>query len=195
MPRMSYDDFLAWKPDDLYVEYVDGRLDEKPIVNFDHQQALIFLSTLLIAFVEHYDCGEVIAGPFQMHLATIDRGREPDVVFIAKANIDRIKDNYLDGPADLAVEIVSPGGAIRDRGEKYAEYEAAGVREYWIIDPAVRRADFFVLDADGRYNRAAIDNAGIYRSTILDGFWIEVNGLWQRPLPSIPTVLRQLGLI
>ena len=33
----------------------------------------------------------------------------------------------------------------RDREEKYKEYQSAGVQEYWIIDPALRRADFFAL--------------------------------------------------
>jgi len=191
----SYREFLASTPDDLHVEWVDGRLDEKPTVTFDHQQILIFLSTLLMAFTQHNVSGVVIAGRFQMHLANIARGREPDILFVDKSNLDRIKDNYLDGPADLAVEIVSPGGAIRDRGEKYGEYEASGVREYWIIDPGTRRADFFVLDVDGRYNRGGIDEDGIYRSTVIDGFWVEVNWLWRRPLPSIFEVSRQLGLI
>jgi len=195
IPRMTYEEFLEWKPEDLHVEWVDGELQLMSPVSYVHQEVAIFLTNVLSTYAQAKDLGNVSCAPFQMKLGDINRGREPDVVFVGKTNLGRIKDNYLDGPADLAVEIVSPGGAIRDRGEKYAEYEAAGVREYWVIDPATRRADFFVLDADGRYNRVKIDANGIYGSSVIDGFWIEVIWLWQRPLPSIFDVSRRLGLI
>jgi Uma2 family endonuclease len=48
-------------------------------------------------------------------------------------------------PADLAVEIVPTESRLRDRGQKLAEYEMGGVREYWIIDPERRQAAFYVL--------------------------------------------------
>jgi Uma2 family endonuclease len=195
LPRMTYDEFLAWKPDDLHVEWVSGELQQMSPVSFVHQEIAIFLMGIMSAYAQCHDIGVVSAGPFQMRLVEADRGREPDVFFVSKQNVGRIKDTYLDGPADLAVEIVSPGGAIRDRGEKYAEYEASGVREYWIIDPAVRRADFFVLDTDGRYNRALIEADGTYHSIVLNGFWISVNWLWQSPLPLTTTVLKLLNLV
>lgn len=34
----------------------------------------------------------------------------------------------------LAVEILSPGTAARDRGIKRRSYQQAGVAEYWIVD-------------------------------------------------------------
>jgi len=43
-----------------------------------------------------------------------------------------LKHTYPDGPADLAIEIVSEESRLRDRGEKFAEYEVGGVKEYWI---------------------------------------------------------------
>ena len=81
-----------------------------------------------------------------------------------KGICNRLQRNFLDGPADLAIEIVSPESMLRDRGTKYGEYEAGGVREYWVLDPETQRADFFVLDASGRYQRAQPDADGIYRA-------------------------------
>lgn len=97
----------------------------------------------------------------------------------------------MDGPADLVIEIVSPESVLRDRGEKYAEYEAGGVREYWIIDAEAKRADFFVLDSEGRYQRATPDADGKYGSAVLPGFWIKIGWLWQTPLPPVRQVLRE----
>ncbi len=99
---------------------------------------------------------------------------------------------YLDGPADLAIEIVSEESLLRDRGEKFAEYEIGGVKEYWIIDPELKRADFFVLKKS-RYERRVEDEHGIYRSEVIPGFWIKVEWLWS--LPPVLDVLKELGLI
>ena len=50
---------------------------------------------------------------------------------MATEHLDRLTDSHLSGPADLAVEIVSPDSLGRDRGDKFAEYGAAGIPEYW----------------------------------------------------------------
>ena len=123
----------------------------------------------------------MLAAPFQMRLAELERGREPDLLFVAKANLARLRPTYLDGPADLAVEIISPESVLRDRGTKYAEYEAGGVREYWVIDHEQQRTDFFRAGANERYQRAQPNADGIYRSAVLPGFWINVGWLWQDP--------------
>lgn len=60
--------------------------------------------------------------------------------FVAEEHLDRLQEMHLEGPADLVVEIVSPESRLRDRGEKFAEYELAGVSEYWLLDPELRRA-------------------------------------------------------
>jgi Uma2 family endonuclease len=114
------------------------------------------------------------------------------LLFIAQENLYRLKNTYLDGPADLAVAVVSPESRLRDRGEKLAEYEMGGVREYWIIDPGEQRADFYTLASDGRYERRRADGEGVYRSQVVVGFWLKEAWLWQEPLPKVLEVLREL---
>ncbi len=69
------------------------------------------------------------------------------------------------------------------------------MREYWLIDPGKRQADFYGLGSDGRYRAIAVDNQGIFRSTVLSGLWLKVDWLWQRPLPPLLTVLKAWGLV
>ena len=59
---------------------------------------------------------------------------------MATEHLDRLTDSHLSGPADLVVEIVSPDSLGRDRGDKFAEYEAASIPEYWLIDPVRQQA-------------------------------------------------------
>jgi Uma2 family endonuclease len=139
--------------------------------------------------------GVVRAAPFQMKTGPDLPGREPDLLFVAREHLARLRAAYLDGPADLVIEIVSPESRLRDRGEKFAEYELGRVREYWLIDPEARRADFFRLDAEGRYQRIPVGADGVYRSEVIPGFWLKIEWLWRDPLPPDLEVLRELGLL
>jgi Uma2 family endonuclease len=45
------------------------------------------------------------------------------------------------GALDLIVEIPSPGTMERDHGQKKTLYTRSGVREYWIVDPALESVE------------------------------------------------------
>jgi Uma2 family endonuclease len=191
--RMSYETFLDWLDEDTLAEWVEGEVIMTSPASDSHQDLAGFLTAVLRVFVESRGLGWVRSAPFQMKLAT--SGREPDLVFVTSDQLDRVRRTYLDGPASLAVEIVSPESAGRDRGEKFYEYERAGIPEYWLLDPQTRRAEFYQLGSEGQYHLTAPDKEGVYRSTVLLGFWLRVDWLWQRPLPRILDVLRELGVV
>ena len=193
--RLTYEEFLQWCDEDTWAEWVDGEVVVLTSASTHHQMLKKFLVSVLDAYAQQRDLGIVLDAPFQMKTGPELPGREPDVLFIAKENLKRLKETHLEGPADLVVEIVSSESRLRDRGEKFAEYEMGGVKEYWIIDPDEKRADFYVLGSDDRYERRKPDEGGIYRSQVLPGFWLKVEWLWQEPLPPVLKVLRELGLV
>jgi Uma2 family endonuclease len=94
----------------------------------------------------------------------------------------------------VVIEIVSPESIGRDRGDKLVEYERAGVKEYWLLDPDRQSAEFYELGADGLYHMARIDD-GVYRSRVISGFWLRVDWLWMTPLPPTLDLLRELGVV
>jgi Uma2 family endonuclease len=144
-------------------------------------------------YIEERGLGMILVPPFQMKLAS--SGREPDLIFVAQDHVDRIRETFLDGPADLVVEITSPESMRRDRGDKFVEYEEAGIPEYWLIDPQARRAEFYVLDAEGRYDRALRGASGTLRSVVVPGLWLMAEWLWEDPLPSpLRTVATIVGM-
>jgi len=193
--RMSYEEFLAWADEGAHVEWVDGEVVFMSPVSTEHQLLAAFLAALLQFFVEANKLGLVLTAPFQMKLAVRPSGREPDVIFIARERRADLKKAYLDGPADLAIEVISPDSRARDRGDKYYEYEQAGVREYWLLDPIRKQAEFYRLGSDGLYSVVAIGEDAIFCSVVLEGLWLKVDWLWQEPLPPLMFVLKEWGLV
>ena len=190
--RIAFEAFLAQHHEDGMMEWVDGRVLVMTPASVEHQRVRDFLLMLMRAYVEHHQVGEVISAPFVMRLPTRPSGREPDLLFVTMARLSQVRSTYLDGPADLVVEIISPESDARDRGEKFVEYEGAGIAEYWIIDPLRNEAFFYVLDQDGHYRQRTVDHEGVYHSSAVTGFWLVVDWLWQRPLPAAFPLIRRL---
>ncbi len=188
-PKLTYAEFLAWADEDTLAEWVDGEIVMTSPASRRHQSMADFLTSVLRSFVEQHDLGVVLSAPFQMKL---EHGREPDLLFIAAAHLDRLQETYLDGPADLVVEIISPESIGRDRGDKFYEYARGGVPEYWLLDPQMTWAEFYRLEG-GRYRLAFAGQEGDYRSQALPGFWLRVEWLWQQPLPIVEDVLLEIG--
>ncbi|MBI3967117.1 MAG: Uma2 family endonuclease [Chloroflexi bacterium] len=193
--RVSWEEFLDWCDDETHAEWVDGYVQLMSAVTPRHNDLLLFLAMLLRAWVGVYELGTVLPMGVRMRLAVRPSGREPDLFFVAREHGDRIKETYLDGPADLVVEIVSEDSVDRDTDEKLREYEAARIPEYWMTQPLIEQARFYELGSDGRYRLAFDGREGTYRSNVLRGLWIDVAWLWQRPLPNELDVLRQWGLL
>lgn len=187
--KVSYEEFLDWLDEDTLAEWVDGEIIMTSPASIRHQRIISFIFSILSHYVDLNNLGEVIYAPFQMKLIT---GREPDIIFVSNENLDRIKDTFIDGPADMVIEIVSPESMMRDRGEKYFEYESGGVIEYWLIDPIREQAEFYRLGNDKHYHTILPNEDGIYHSDIIKGFWINVSWLWQNPLPTVSDIWKEI---
>jgi Uma2 family endonuclease len=184
---MTYEEFLDWADEDIRAEWVDGKVVMASPVSVRHQLLVSFLVGVLNTYARLHDLGRVLNGPFQMKLAT--SGREPDMLFVAKDHLDKLRPTFLDGPADFAVEVISPESAGRARGDKFFEYQQGGVREYWLLNGEQQRAELYQLDAQGSYQIIVPAADGSYRSAVLPQLWLQVAWLRQEPLPSVEHVL------
>jgi Uma2 family endonuclease len=75
------------------------------------------------------------------------------------------------------------------------EYEAAGVKEYWLVDPDRQQAEFYRLGENRRYRSVSADERGIFTSEVLPGFRLKVDWLWEETLPSVVACLKEMGII
>jgi len=190
-PRITFEEFLL--SGEGHVEFVDGQVVEMSPVQHEHSNLQAFLLMLLRAYVQELDLGEVHGEPMVMRLPGVGHGRSPDIMFIAKDRLDGFHDTFYEGAADLVVEIVSTESRARDRGAKFYEYEEAGVREYWLIDPQRQEAEFYVRNERGLFH-AQPTESGNYSSPTLPGFWIKIDWLTGPSFPKISAILRMWGL-
>jgi len=193
--KISYEEFLEWAGEDQHVEWVEGEVVPMSPISDRHQQIGAYLLTLIQLYANMRRLGEVRYEPFQMKAGPDLPGRSPDILFVAEANRARLKKTFLDGPADLAVEIISPESRARDRGDKFYEYEQGGVSEYWLIDPVREQAEFYQRGENGFYHPILPDAQGRYHIAALPGLWLQVNWLWETPLPPLLDVLKAWELI
>ncbi len=194
--KLTYEEFLR-EYDGQYAEYVDGEVIKDMSVTDKHDFLTKFLITILTFYISTKKLGRICGEPYQMKMKFGDKikGREPDIFFVKTENLDRIKEQYFDGAADLVIEVISPESIVRDTEDKFEEYEAAGVKEYWIINPNRRTANFYGYDEKGRYKMLPISAEGNFESLIIDGLWIKVDWLWQEDLPNLIDVLREWKLV
>lgn len=184
--KMSYEEFLAWSDEDTHAEWVDGEVTVFMPPLTIHQRITFFLARLIALYVDLFNLGEVLIPPYEMQLRPGSRSREPDVMFVAREHQERITDKKLEGGADLVIELISEDSVARDRVDKFAEYQAGGVREYWIIDPRPgrQRVECYWRTPVGEYEATVATVEGRYVSQVLPGFWLRAEWLWQEPLPD-----------
>lgn len=191
--RMTYEEFQDWYTEGRRGEWVDGEVIPFVAPKTVHQQLAWFLGSLIGIFGQSRNLGVLLPQP-EMRLLDGGSYREPDLAFVSSANAARITADGIDGPADLVIEIVSEDSVRRDRKEKFDEYEAAGVREYWVIDPRPLRQTVYayVLGDEGFFNPIGTNASGEISSVVLPCFWIDPTWLWQNPTPNVAETLRTI---
>ncbi|HWL95276.1 MAG TPA: Uma2 family endonuclease [Phycisphaerae bacterium] len=174
--------------EDTRLELLDGILIMHSPANVGHETQFKFLLKLLDGFVEPRSLSIVLGSRIAMKLGEKKRF-EPDLLFIKRESLHRLGEVFLEGPADLVIEILSPATRDYDLGEKRKAYADAGVPEYWMIDGTNSR---FLVDRPAG-TRATEMTSGRYDAAAIPGFWLDVAWMWQRPLPDVHQCLEKVN--
>lgn len=130
----TVEDYLAW-PEDQRIELIDGVIYDMAAPNYVHQIIAGEIYYQLKDYVRHNggNCTPFIS-PADVQLDNDDKTMiQPDVFIICdREKFDRTRGH---GAPDFVVEILSESTRKKDMQLKLSKYEAAGVREYWIVDP------------------------------------------------------------
>lgn len=176
---------------ETFHEWVDGVVIKMAPVSLRHNNIAGYLRELFRTYFAIKPIGTVIDAPFVMRLDKVNSRREPDLQVILNTNTGTLTDTYMDGAADICIEVVSPSNSSTDYGDKLAEYEAGGVQEYWLIDPRRQEAIFYRL-TDNQTYKSVQPVDGNYSTPLLPKSYLTVSTLWQDELPNLLDVVAQV---
>jgi len=146
----TYNSYAALPEDGHRYEIVDGvLLDMTPAPGIPHQKTVQRLVRHLEMHVEDAGLGQIFISPVDVELSP-KNVFEPDVVVILNAGLDKVKVSHIVGAPDLVIEVVSPGSRKYDYTIKRDAYALAGIKEYWLVDPATCMIEVLFLE-DGIY--------------------------------------------
>lgn len=142
-----------------------------------HQLASAELSYAMMTYLKKHGVGRLIPAPIDVYLSETDV-YQPDLLIIARERLSIIEPKCVKGAPDVIVEVLSPATGYYDLTHKKRVYEAAGVREYWIVDPQEQRVEVYALH-EGRFHLISeATDEGTVTSTWLVGFSMDLDELF-----------------
>ncbi len=126
-------------PEDVRVELIDGVFYDMASPGFVHQRIAGEVYRQIANYISesHGDCLPVTA-PMDVRLNCDDRTMiQPDVIVVCEK--EKVRGWGIMGAPDFVLEVLSPSTKRKDCIKKLDKYMEAGVREYWMIDPAKRK--------------------------------------------------------
>ncbi len=181
--RFTYAEFCA-RVHEQKADLINGEIIVASPARFVHENSFGFLLSILRLYVNKKKFGVIIGSRFGMKLSDYE-APEPDIMFLKQERLHLLGDTEIFGPADLVVEIISPGSRKLDAVDKKDLYALYGVQEYWLIDH-YRQQALFWKNVNGIWENLPIDDKGIVRSEVIPGFWLRVDWLFAaEPLDEV----------
>ena len=130
-------------PEGERAELINGVIYNMATPSISHQAISGDLYFKIRSYLEGKDCRPFYA-PCAVYYDDVN-WFEPDLFVVCDP--DKIADDQsCKGAPDWILEVVSPSTEKRDYGIKLWKYKEIGVREYWIVDPTIRRVSVYYWD-------------------------------------------------
>lgn len=154
------------------IEFADGAIEVLPMPTKYHQAISKLLFLALLAAAQQIG-GDVFYAPLRLQIRP-GKFREPDLLLVVDRADPRAQNEFWLG-ADLVVEIVSPDRPERDTEEKPRDYAAAGIPEYWIVNPLDGTITVLTLAGNSYTTHGMFRRGERAASQLLAGFDIGVD--------------------
>lgn len=157
--------------EDVRAELIEGQIYYQAAPSRTHQRILSGLHATIYNYIKSKGgpC-EVYPAPFAVKLWEDKTIVEPDISVIC--NRDKLTDKGCTGAPDWIIEIVSPGNSSHDYIRKLNLYAAAGVREYWIVNPMKQTIFVYHLE-ETKFEVTAYTFRDKIKVNIYDDLWID----------------------
>ena len=142
--KLTYQDYLLLPEDPGYrYEILDGILVKEPSPNVMHQRVSRRLQRILEDYFWELDPdGEIFNAPLDVTFHDISVV-QPDLFYVSGEQKLIVKENRIDGPPTLIVEVMSPSSSRKDRLQKLKIYQEVQVQHYWLKQSAGKTLECF----------------------------------------------------
>ena len=175
----TYADYLSWEGPERY-QLINGEIFQMASPSVAHQALVMELSLLFGNWLKGKPC-RVFASPLDVRLFPKKDKSDKTVVqpdLLVVCGKEKLAKGSVNGPPDLAVEILSPSNSHRELFLKFQYYLEAGVREYWVIDQEEKKVQVHIYEK-GRFLSAVYNENDRISVSILPGLDIELATLWE----------------
>jgi Uma2 family endonuclease len=145
LPHYTYDEYAKWEGRWELIEGIPYAMSPAPIPR--HQWVSANVKGELRDNIKKAGCKHCKVYDFIDIKTADDTVLQPDAVVVCK----EIKKPFLDFPAAIVVEILSPSTAMKDRNNKFYIYQAFKIPYYIIIDVEKNSSEIYHLKADDKY--------------------------------------------
>ena len=187
--RFTYSEFCS-RIHEQKADLIHGEIFMALPATIKHEDSVYFLAMVLRGFVKKKNLGLVVGSRVAMKLGEED-APEPDIMFVQQERSHLLGNTEIFGPADVAIEMISPGSRRLDAVEKKELYAAFGVPEYWLIDLQRQEAHFW-RNEGGEWKDLPLDEHGIFRSSVIAGFWLRVDWLFAADQPDELEIIQMI---
>ena len=174
LPYYTYDDYCHWEG---RWELIDGiPFAMSPAPGMRHQWLIANIISELRNAIKTAGCKHCMVYDFIDIKIAEDTIVQPDCSVICKPT----KRNFLDFPAALVVEILSPSTALKDRHTKFSIYEKFGIKYYMIVDEEKNEIEIYSL-IDSKYSLQPINSDLTFIFALDDDCQIELllKNIWE----------------
>lgn len=147
----SYANYCSWTGNERW-ELIEGMpYAMSPAPSWFHQEIIGSIHYQLYGFLKDKSCKAFVAPVDVCLYGAGDNDQtvvQPDILVVCDNT--KLKGNCCNGAPDMVIEVLSPTSVKHDRMIKFQQYQKAGVREYWIVDPETKSVSTHILN-NGEY--------------------------------------------
>jgi len=169
----TYEEYARLDDEQRY-EIINGELLMAPAPDWTHQDWSRKLFRRLDKFVMERQLGELAYAPVDVVLDS-ENVVQPDLLFMAKANLSILQTRGVFDAPDLLIELISPSSVRRDRYVKKELYARFGVKEYWIVDTSNKALEIWKLQNRLYELHCMIEEKGKVTSAVLTDFEFDLS--------------------
>ena len=181
----TYTDYLQWK----FLERLElfrGKIYKMAAPTTLHQMVVGNLYGEIRNFLKGKSC-QVFVAPYDVRLPVKNRRRDDEIDTVVQPDVcivcdpSKVDERGVCGAPDLVIEVLSPGNSQKEVRYKYELYEEAGVREYWVVNPAEQNLVAFLLTEEDKFgNGRMYTNGDRLVMSVLPGFAINVTEIFTK---------------